>query len=65
MADISLLTLLIVQAWNELAPVHRNLLLIRSGPSVYVAIGKVAVFILRGLAYAHTLDIDRAYQVPL
>lgn len=65
MADMSLLTLLIVQAWNELAPVHRNLLLIRSGPSVYVAIGKVAVFVLRGLAYAHTLDIDRADQVPL
>ena len=65
MAEMSLLTLLIVQAWDKLAPVHGNLLLIRSGLSVYVAIGKVAVFVLRGLAYAHALDINRADQVPL
>ena len=65
MAEMSLLTLLIVQACDKLAPVHGNLLLIRSGLSVYVAIGKVAVFVLRGLAYAHTLDINRADQVPL
>ena len=65
MAKMTLLTLLIIQAWDKFAPVHGNLLLIRSGPAVYVAIGKVAAFVLRGLAYAHALDIDRADQVPL
>jgi hypothetical protein len=62
---MSLLTLLIVQARNEFAPVHGNLLLIRSGLCIYVAIGKVAVFVLRSLAYAHPLNINRADQIPL
>ena len=65
MAKKSLLTLLIVQAWDKLAPVHGNLLLIRSRPSAYVAICKGTVFVFRGLADAHTLNINCADKVPL
>ena len=65
MAKMPLLTLLIIQAWDKFASVQGNLLLIRSGPGFYVAISKVAAFVLRGLGYAHALDVNCADQVPL
>ena len=64
-ALVTVLALLIVQARNELASVHRNRLLIRFGLRCYVSVGKAAILYLREFANTNTLNVRCSNEVPL
>lgn len=65
MTSVAILTLLIIEAGDELASVQRDLLLARLALSCYVSIGETAFIAFSELPNAHALDIHGADEVSL